>query len=186
MQSRRGAESPDGAPTRERRSVLPVGAFTPAPPRAAGRDAVPPTSGMAHLSAHTPPGRAARRPGTADLRPVLPVGAGTARERETNADDAAPYQRERCTRSQPRPRSPCRGSVLSMTGGGCNRTRSSAFLPVGVRPAIHPGPTAGIGPSRALSAGRLASTGRTGQPRRLPGFHHRLSRPDRICRARVL
>ena len=111
---------------------------------------------------------------------------GTARERETNADDAAPYQRERCTRSQPRPRSPCRGSALSMTGGGCNRTRSSAFLPVGVRPAIHPGPTAGIPPSRALSAGRLASTGRTGQPRRSPGFHHRLSRPDRICRGRVL
>ena len=28
--------------------------------------------------------------------------------------------------------------------------------------------------SRALSAGRLAPTGRTGQPRRSPGFHHRL------------
>ena len=34
--------------------------------------------------------------------------------------------------------------------------------------------TPGIPPSRALSAGRLAPTGRTGQPRRSPGFHHRL------------
>ena len=34
--------------------------------------------------------------------------------------------------------------------------------------------TPGIPPSRALSAGRLAPTGRTGQPRRSRGFHHRL------------
>ena len=34
--------------------------------------------------------------------------------------------------------------------------------------------TPGISPSRALSAGRLAPTGRTGQARRSPGFHHRL------------
>ncbi len=34
--------------------------------------------------------------------------------------------------------------------------------------------TPGIPPSRALSAGRLAPTGRTGRPRRSPGFHHRL------------
>ena len=38
------------------------------------------------------------------------------------------------------------------------------------------GPVLPVGapPSRALSAGRLAPTGRTGQPRRSPGFHHRL------------
>ena len=34
--------------------------------------------------------------------------------------------------------------------------------------------TPGIPPSRALSAGRLAPTGRTGRPRRSRGFHHRL------------
>ncbi len=39
-----------------------------------------------------------------------------------------------------------------------------------------PGPVLPVGAplSRALSAGRLAPTGRTGQPRRSPGFHHRL------------
>ena len=39
-----------------------------------------------------------------------------------------------------------------------------------------PGPVLPVGapPSRALSAGRLAPTGRTGQPRRSHGFHHRL------------
>ena len=39
-----------------------------------------------------------------------------------------------------------------------------------------PGPVLPVGapPSRALSAGRLAPTGRTGQPRRSPGVHHRL------------
>ena len=38
------------------------------------------------------------------------------------------------------------------------------------------GPVLPVGapPSRALSAGRLAPTGRTGQPRRSRGFHHRL------------
>ena len=39
-----------------------------------------------------------------------------------------------------------------------------------------PGPVLPVGapPSRALSAGRLAPTGRTGRPRRSHGFHHRL------------
>ena len=37
----------------------------------------------------------------------------------------------------------------------------------------------GIPPSRALSAGRLAPTGRTGRPRRSRGFHHRLLRGTR-------
>ena len=39
-----------------------------------------------------------------------------------------------------------------------------------------PGPVLPVGapPSRALSAGRLAPTGRTGRARRSPGFHHRL------------
>ncbi len=39
-----------------------------------------------------------------------------------------------------------------------------------------PGPVLPVGapPSRALSARRLAPTGRTGQARRSPGFHHRL------------
>ena len=79
----------------------PGGAFTPAPPRAAGQEGVLPSSAMAQVSARTPPGRAARRPGNADLWPVLPVGAGTARERETSADNAAPCQREFPTLSQP-------------------------------------------------------------------------------------
>ena len=39
--------------------------------------------------------------------------------------------------------------------------------------------TRGIPPSRALSAGRLAPTGRTGRPRRSRGFHHRLLRGTR-------
>ena len=68
MQARRDASSPDCAPTPERRPVLPVGAFTPAPPRAAGQEGVLPSSAMAQVSARTPPGRAARRPGNADLR----------------------------------------------------------------------------------------------------------------------
>ena len=68
MQPRRDAHSPDDVLARERRPVLPVGAFTPAPPRTAGRDGVLPSSRMAHVSAPTPPGRAARRPGNADLR----------------------------------------------------------------------------------------------------------------------
>ena len=37
-------------------------------------------------SARTPPGAAAGGPGTADLRPVFPVGAGTAACRHGNAD----------------------------------------------------------------------------------------------------
>ena len=134
MQARRDASSPDCAPTPERRPVLPVGAFTPAPPRAAGQEGVLPSSAMAQVSARTPPGRAARRPGNADLRPVLPVGAGTARERETSADDAAPCQREFPTLSQPwmlRPlTSPStRGRAFFMPGGVYGRTRSWAFLP---------------------------------------------------------
>ena len=68
MQARRDASSPDCAPTPERRPVLPVGAFTPAPLRAAGQEGVLPSSAMAQVSARTPPGRAARRPGNADLR----------------------------------------------------------------------------------------------------------------------
>ena len=42
-----------------------------------------------------------------------------------------------------------------------------------------PGPVLPVGapPSRALSAGRLAPTGRTGQPRRSRGFHYRLLNP---------
>ena len=44
MQPRRDADSPDGAPARERWPVLPVGAFTPAPPRTAGREGVTPTA----------------------------------------------------------------------------------------------------------------------------------------------
>ena len=41
--------------------------FTPAPPHAAGRERVLPSSAMAYVTAPTPPG-AARRPGSADLR----------------------------------------------------------------------------------------------------------------------
>ena len=139
MQPRRDAHSPDDALARERRPVLPVGAFTPAPPRTAGRDGVLPSSRMAHVSAPTPPGRAARRPGNADLRPVLPVGAGTARERETSADDAAPCQREFPNLSQPRlPRPlnapPARGRAFFMPGGVYGRTRSWPVLPVGLLP----------------------------------------------------
>ena len=59
----------------------------------------------------------ARRHGNADLRPVLPVGAGIARERETSADDAGLCQCE------------CR-STFFVPGGVYGRTRSWAFLPV--------------------------------------------------------
>ena len=52
--------------------------FPPPPLPAAPRNHAPPSGGAAPLSAHTPPGRAARRQGNADLWPVLPVGAGTA------------------------------------------------------------------------------------------------------------
>ena len=41
-------------------------------------------SGMVHVSAPKPLGGATRRHGNADLRPVLPVGAGTARRRRAN------------------------------------------------------------------------------------------------------
>ena len=51
---------------RQRRPVLPVGAFTPALPRAAGRDGIFPSSAMAHVSAPTPPGRAARERRSSD------------------------------------------------------------------------------------------------------------------------
>ncbi len=70
---------------------------------------------------------------------------------------------------------------------------SGPVLPVGARPAIHPGQTAslraahrcvsveihsrntlGIPPSRALSAGRLAGQFSRWGPRRSRGFHHRL------------
>ena len=40
--------------------------------------------------------------------------------------------------------------------------------------------TLGIPPSRALSGGRLAPTGRTGRSRRSPGFHHRLLTPKSL------
>ena len=49
-------------------------------PRLAGKC----RSGMVHVSAPKPPGGATRRHGNADLRPVLPVGAGTARRRRAN------------------------------------------------------------------------------------------------------
>ena len=47
--------------------------------------APPPTVGMAPFSARTPPGRAARRQGNADLWAVLPVGPGTAARRAAAA-----------------------------------------------------------------------------------------------------
>ena len=62
----------------------PGGGFSPAPPRAAGREGVLPNASMAHVSAPTPPGRTARWQGNADLRPVLPVGAGTAARSAAN------------------------------------------------------------------------------------------------------
>ena len=96
--------------------------FRPAPPRAAGREGVLPTSGMAHVSAHTPPGR-----GTPARERRPPVG--TARERETSADDAALCQLEFRTPFQSRmPRSltapPTRGRAFFMPGGVYGRTRS--------------------------------------------------------------
>ena len=57
----------------------PGGGFTPAPPRAAGREGVLPNASMAHVSAPTPPGRTARRQGNADLRSAQPRAARRAR-----------------------------------------------------------------------------------------------------------
>ena len=56
----------------------------PAPLRKAQRNHVSPRSRMTPLSARTPTGRAARRQGNADLRPVLPVGASTLRTAQRN------------------------------------------------------------------------------------------------------
>ena len=76
-QWRRGAPLPTyatgqtGAQARERRP--PVGTRWPRPAHGAW-----PSGGVALLSAHTPPSRAARRPGNAASRAVLPVGPGTA------------------------------------------------------------------------------------------------------------
>ena len=66
---RRTSQFRDGArlgtyPTRQSGQGTPV--FTPAPPRAAGREGVLPRSGMAHVSAPTPPGRAARERRSSD------------------------------------------------------------------------------------------------------------------------
>ena len=98
-------------------------------------------SGGPHGSAgtrnHVPPPERKRGDGLERRPPAsLPVGAGIARERETSADDAAPHQRERRTLFQPRmarplTAPPTRGCALLMTGGGCRRTRSWPFLPVG-------------------------------------------------------
>ena len=73
----------------------PGGGFSPAPPRAAGREGVLPNASMAHVSAPTPPGRTARWQGNADLRPVLPVGAGTAaRSAAKGVDPHRPHNAE--------------------------------------------------------------------------------------------
>ena len=135
---------------------------------------------MAHVSAPTPPGRAARRPGNADLRPVLPVGAGTARERETSADDAAPCQPAFPTLSQPRlPRPlnapPARGRAFFMPGGVYGSTRSWPVRPVGLLPRApcQPGASSASAltsrcPPAASSpeVARTRTTGRRGAGRR--------------------
>ena len=71
-----------------------------------------------------------------------------------------------------RPSSPGGGSP-----GDASRLNHSASLRSALRFGRNtPGPVLPVGPppSRALSAGRLAPTGRTGRPRRPRGFHHRL------------
>ena len=92
-------------------------------------------SGSPHGSAgtryHVPPPEQKRGDGLERRPPV-----GIARERETNADDAAPYQRECRTLFQPRmarplTAPPTRGSAFFMTGGVYRRTRSWPFLRVG-------------------------------------------------------
>ena len=86
----------------------------------------------------------------ADLWPVLPVGAGIARERETKADDAAPGQRE------------CR--AICMPGGVCRGTRSWTFLRVGAGTA-----------ARRAAGGSLPSAFvgcRCGGPQRCERFCH--------------
>ena len=124
--------------------------------------------------------------GDSRLRP--PAAAGIARERETSADDAAPCQREFRTLSQPRmarlftappysgaaPFHDRRGvqpsPIMSVSpGGGSAGDPSRLNHSASLRSAFcfgrnTPGPVLPVGaaPSRALSAGRLAPTGRTG------------------------
>ena len=62
----------------------------PAQPAAGGRAGRTPTPRMAPLSAWTPAAQVARRQGNADLWPVLPVGAGTARRRRADGKDPVP------------------------------------------------------------------------------------------------
>ncbi len=63
------------------------------------------------------------------------------------------------------------------SSGDPSRQNHSASLRSSLRFGRNtPGPVLPVGapPSRALSGGRLAPTGRTGRSRRSPGFHHRL------------
>ena len=67
---------------RERRPVLPVGAFRPAPLPAGQRKGKTPNTGMAPVSARTPVGGVARRHGNADLQSA---SRGSAKPTSMNA-----------------------------------------------------------------------------------------------------
>ena len=73
-------------------------------------------------------------------------------------------------RGDPAPKQPVAKPTRRSTGDP-SRLNHSASLRSALRFGRN---TPGIPPSRALSAGRLAPTGRTGRPRRSRGFHHRL------------
>ena len=89
----------------------------------------------------------ARWQGNADLRPVLPVGAGIARERETRTVGAAPRQREYRPLSQSRMARPLgvpAGNIpmLCRDGRGVQEEPIMWVLPVGALTGHRP-PTAG-------------------------------------------
>ena len=103
MASRGGnADSPDGALARERRSSGPHRENWPAPRPRGPRNRVPPI--------------ATKRGDGLERRPPV----GTARERETSADDAAPCQRDRRTLSELRmarmPTAPSPGAAFFSSG----------------------------------------------------------------------
>ena len=94
------------------------------PARAAGREGVLPSSGMARVSALSSSEEVTRRAGNADLRAVLPVGPGTAR-RSRAAARAADQRR------QLSPTPPCRATRRQ------GNADLWAVLPVGPGTARH-------------------------------------------------
>ena len=87
---------------------------------------------MVHVSVPQPPGGATRRQGNADLRPVLPVGAGTARRRRAAGKD--PESGWFASRPGPRRSASSgrlRGTRLSLRFAQRCRPEVGPVLPVG-------------------------------------------------------